>query len=131
MSLHRLVRLQYIFALASVTYLLVSWWRKETLGEALSAAPIGASILMFIVYAVCLQLARLPKTLWYRLAMGVAVVLFGGGGVIGNIWRYLQDGLDEYASFGAFIIAVSINLFGTILNVMATLAMFKSKNLKN
>lgn len=65
------------------------------------------------------------KVNWYRISMLPALVLFGGGGVIGNIDRYLNSGLAEYASFAAWAVAVAINLFGTVLNVIAALGWFR------
>ena len=65
---------------------------------------------------------------WYRISMVPALVLFGIGGVIGNIARYVDSGLAEYASFVAWAIAVTINSFGTALNVIAALGLFREKS---
>ena len=124
-NLSLLVRLQVFFAVASLTYLVTSAVRQQMIGEPLSAAAIGPSILMFLAYCAALFLPRAGKTGWYRIAMVPALVLFGFGGVIGNIARYVDSGLAEYASLTAWGIAVAINLFGTILNVIAVLRRFK------
>ena len=96
-------------------------------GEPLSAAAIGPSIGMFLAYCGALFLPRIGKIGWYRISMVPALVLFGIGGVIGNIARYLDSGFAEYASFAAWAIAVTINLFGTVLNVIAALGLFSKK----
>ena len=95
------------------------------MGEALSAAAIVPSILMFIVYLGCLLFPHLDQVKLYRVAMVIAIVLFGGGGVIGNVLRYFDSGLTDYASFSAWAIAVAINLFGTILNTIAVFGLYK------
>lgn len=127
LSLNRLLFLQSIFAAASLTYLVASLLRREMSGEAFSAAAIGPSIAMFIVYLGVLWLGRLGHIAWYRIGMIPALVLFGGGGVIANITRFLDSGLENYASGTAWAVAVGINLFGTILNIIALLGYFKAQ----
>lgn len=98
-NLSSLVRLQAFFAAASLIYLLASAVRQQMFGEPLSAAAIGPSILMFLAYCGALFLPRIGKIGWYRISMVSALVLFGIGGVIGNITRYVDNGLADYASF--------------------------------
>lgn len=123
--LRTLVKLQAVFALLSVTYLLISLWRKEAIGEPLSAAALGPSLALFGLYAASLFLAKLPRKLWYRIAMVFALLFFGGGGVIGNIYRFFDSGLEQYASFPAWLIAVLINGFGSFWNVIAAFGLYK------
>lgn len=78
-ALKSLVRLQVVFAAASISYLVVSLIRQQTTGEALSAAAIGPSIAMFIAYLGILYLPRLGRVRWYRIGMLPALVLFGRG----------------------------------------------------
>lgn len=47
------------------------------------------------------------------------------GGVLMNILNYAQHGLRDYSSFAIWLIAVEINNYGTIWNIVATLGMFK------
>lgn len=124
-TLKNLVKLQGVFAIMSLAYLFISLWRQQTMGEALSAAAIVPSILMFIVYLGCLLFPRLDQVKLYRVAMVLAIVLFGGGGVIGNVMRYFDSGLADYASFTAWAIAVMINTFGTVLNTIAVFGLYK------
>lgn len=118
-KLRRLIILQAIFACASLCYLLLSLWRLQSTGEALSAAAIGPSIAFFVAYSLALGLPHFGFERIYRATMIFALLFFGGGGVIGNIARYLASGLEQYSSFSAFLIAVAINSFGTILNFIA------------
>lgn len=126
-SLRALIRLQATFAAASLAYLLLSLIRRETTGDALSAVPIGPSIALFLVYLAILYLPRTGRLGWYRLGMIPALILFGGGGVVGNILNYMETGLEHYASFPAFVVAVAINAFGTTLNAIALLGMFRTE----
>lgn len=122
--LERLIRFQTVFAVASLLYLSVSLIRREATGEALSAAAIGPSMLMFIAFLGVLWLGHIGHVGWYRIGMIPALFLFGGGGVVGNAMRYFESGLDNYASFSAFLIAIGINGIGTILNFIGALDCF-------
>ncbi len=126
LKIRSLLSFQLSFALASVTFLGVSAWREVTMGAPLSAAPILPSILMFVVYAACLLLPRFSSLTWYRIAMAFAVLTFGGGGVIGNIARYVESGTQHYASFEMWLLAVAINSYGTLFNLMAVFGWFIS-----
>ena len=126
-NLSSLVRLQALFATLALVYLLASAARQQIIGEPLSAAAIGPSIGMFLAYCAALFLPRIGKIGWYRTSMVPALVLFGIGGVFGNIARYADSGLAEYSSYAAWAIAVTINLFGTVLNVIAALGLFNKK----
>ena len=125
LRLSTLVRLQWVFAIASLAYLVASAVHGKVTGEPLSAAPILPSILMFLAYIGCLYLPRMDRIGWYRIAMCVAILLFGGGGVIGNVLNYFYSGLENYASFSAWALAVAINSYGTILNLMAAFGWFQ------
>ena len=125
-SLKTLIRLQATFAAASLLYLFASALRGQIVGEPLSAAPLLPSILMFVVYSACLLLPRTGRIGGYRIAMIVALLLFGVGGVAGNIWRYFDSGLAQYASFGAWLLAVVINAYGTVLNIIAVAGAFRN-----
>ena len=57
--------------------------------------------------------------------MGFAILFFGVGGVIGNIVRYMDSGLEDYSSFTALVAAVAINAFGSVLNGIAVLGLFR------
>jgi hypothetical protein len=127
LNIRTLLSFQLSFALASVTFLGVSAWREATMGAPLSAAPILPSILMFVVYAACLLLPRFSRLTWYRIAMAFAVLTFGGGGVIGNIARYVESGIQHYASFEMWLLAVAINSYGTLFNLMAVFGWFISQ----
>ena len=127
-KLSKLLFLQLSFALIAVGYLLLSAYRLQVTGQALSAAPILPAITIFVFYCGCLLLPRIGMIKSYRFAMVVAIVLFGGGGVMGNIMRYMDSGLEQYATFLAFVIAVAINSYGTVFNIIAALGLFKNQS---
>ncbi len=56
--------------------------------------------------------------------MGLALLAFGGGGVIGNILLYVQSGTESYASFEIWLLAVAINAYGTFFNLVAVFGYF-------
>ncbi|WP_165971674.1 hypothetical protein [Meridianimarinicoccus aquatilis] len=95
--LKRLLTLQVFFACASLTYLVARFIRRETTGEALSAAAIGPSIAMFIAYLCILLLPKVDRVGWYRICMIPALVFFGGGGVIVKVTRFADTGLKVLA----------------------------------
>lgn len=120
-----LVILQLLFAAASISYLLINAWREHLTVKPLSPAPIAFSLILFGLYIMSLFLVKLPNTIWYRVAMGFAILFFGVGGVIGNIVRYMDSGLEHYSSFAALVIAVAINAFGSLWNGIAVLGLFR------
>jgi hypothetical protein len=125
LRLEALLLLQAVFAFASITFLLTSAYLKSATGSGLSAAPMPFSLIAFIVYSACLFLPRFGFLKSYRAVMILALLIFGGGGVIGNVLNYLHAGLEDYASFGIWVLAVGINLFGTIWNLLAALGIFR------
>jgi hypothetical protein len=128
MRLTTLLVLQGVYAAMSLAFLFASGWSVWTTGEPLSAAPVIPSIVMFLVYSGCLLLPRFGKIRWYRVAMAIAIVPFGIGGVLMNILNYAQHGLRDYSSFAIWLIAVGINSYGTIWNIVAALGMFERVN---
>lgn len=125
MKIRTLIILQLLFVVASVSYLLANTWRVHFEIEPLSPAPIALSLILFGLYTMSIFLVRLKSKIWYRIAMGCAILFFGGGGVVGNIMRYMDSGLEQYASFSALALAVSINAFGTFWNVFAVLGLYR------
>jgi len=124
-KLRTLVILQLLFATASISYLFINVWREHMTVKPLSPAPIVFSLILFGLYIMSLFLAKLHQTVWYRVAMGFAILFFGVGGVIGNIVRYMDSGLEDYSSFTALVAAVAINAFGSVLNGIAVLGLFR------
>ena len=115
MPLSRLLLLQKAYVVLALGYLFLSAYRLQVTGEALSAAPLLPSMVMLVIYGGCLWLPSFGMIKSYRTVMIIAVLLFGGGGVIGNVARYLSSGLEHYASYSAWVIAVAINVMACCL----------------
>ncbi|MEM8901178.1 MAG: hypothetical protein AAGC85_23915, partial [Bacteroidota bacterium] len=64
------------------------------------------------------------KLTLYRVLMGLAILVFGYGGVIKHIMLLAQSP-EMYHSVMSGVIAILINLFGLGLNLMAALGRFK------
>jgi len=125
-KLSKLLFLQLSYVFIGVSYLLLSAYQLQETGQALSAAPILPAIIGFVLYSGFLLLPRIGMIKSYRFAMFLAIILMGGGGVVGNIVRYMDSGLEHYANFLAFAIAVAINSYGLVLNTIAALGLFKN-----
>lgn len=125
-QLQTLLRLQVAYGIAAIAYLVTSAVRTLLVGAPLSAAPPMSMIPVFCVYVACLALPRRFHVGWYRGAMLIWLALLGGGGVIGNIMRYIESGLEYYSSLSAFGIAVLLNAIGAVLNALATFGLFRS-----
>ncbi|MDW4498057.1 hypothetical protein R5H30_08715 [Sulfitobacter sp. D35] len=125
LPLAKLLRLQWLFAALAFGFLIASGLTALIAGAPLSAAPVAASLVMFTLYATSLKLPGMGRVGWYRLAMIPAIVVFGGGGVIANV---VQNGLDDYASVPVFVVAVGINLYGTILNIIVALGLYRTED---
>ncbi|SHJ79237.1 hypothetical protein SAMN02745181_2627 [Rubritalea squalenifaciens DSM 18772] len=128
LELKWLLLLQALYSVASITYLLISGYLKSSTGTGLSAAPVVFSLSAFAVYSCCLFLPRFGHIKFYRIAMIPALLIFGGGGVIGNILSLALEGLARYASLTAWGVGVAINTYGTLLNIIAAFGWFRSPN---
>lgn len=129
MKLRVLIGLQVAFAVMALVFLLISGGYAYTTGKVLSAAQIIPSIIMFLIYSGCLLLPRFGRVGWYRIAMAIAIIPLGGGGVVMNIMNYLQNGLSDFSSFEIFLVAVGINAFGTLWNIVGALGWFRQVQL--
>ena len=65
------------------------------------------------------------RYLLYRVTMAIAVLGFGYGGVVVNILNYLNTGVEGYLSFTAWLLALAINSYGTLWNIIAMLGLYK------
>jgi hypothetical protein len=119
--------LQCAYIAASLLYLGASFYHLKTSGAALSAAPALPSVLVFLVYGGFLLLGLKGKIVAYRLTMVIAVLGFGWRGVGMNIFNYLESGLAAYHSFGAWALALGINVYGLLCNSLAVLGVFSTE----
>jgi hypothetical protein len=77
-----------------------------------------------ITYALFLIPGYLRKITLYRILMGVAILVMGYGGVVTHIINIFTQP-QVYSSILSWAAAVSINLFGLVLNIIAVSGKFK------
>lgn len=84
--------------------------------------PVPSAFFMTL-YALFLIPGFFNKILLYRILMGVAVVLFGYGGVIKHI-SLIQETPELYCCTAAMIIGPGINVFGLVFNILGVSGKF-------
>lgn len=126
MKLKHLLTLQILYAALGVGYNVVSHFVTAGGGKALSSTAPLVGGLSLGIYALCLLPGFLGKITPYRILMGLAILVFGYGGIIKHLLNY-PDGLAQYASMTAYVVAVAINVYGLALNILAAAGRFKRK----
>jgi hypothetical protein len=124
MTLKKLLILQVIYAVLGVGYNVVSQLIVSGGGRALSSTvPLVGGAYM-LGYGLALTPGFFKKVVPYRILMGVAVLIFGYGGVVVHILNSAGGHYDLYSSVTAFVLAVAINVFGLIWNIWAVSGKF-------
>jgi len=126
MTLKKLLLLQIIYAVLGIGYNVVSHLVAAGGGKALSSTAPLVGGLSLGVYALCLLPGFLGLITPYRVLMGLAILVFGYGGIIKHLMNY-PDGLAQYASMTAYVIAIGINVYGLALNILAAAGRFERK----
>ena len=124
MKLRTLLLLQVIYVILWVAYNGVSLYLKAQGQPALAPTQPVLGTISMIIYALCLIPGFLRKITIYRILMGVAIVVMGYGGVVTHIINTFTQP-QVYSSMVSWALAVGINLFGLVLNVIAVLGKFK------
>jgi len=125
MSLKRLLKYQLLYCLLGVGYNIASYLLTEAGRPPLSATlPLVGGISM-LVYGICLIPGALGAVKVYRVLMGLAIIVYGYGGIVKHLMNFFQDGLAQYSSMSAWALAISINLLGLILNIVAVSGKFR------
>ena len=125
MVLSSLLRLQLIYCGLGVGYNLVSYIKAATGGKPLaSTSPVvGTAFMLF--YGLCLLPGYRGAHKLYRILMALFVLVTGYGGIIKHFIVYAQQP-DAYSSQLAWVAAIGINVFGTLLNLLAVAGRFES-----
>jgi len=125
MTLKKLLQLQLLYYGLGMAFNAVSIYIISTGGQALTPnEPVAGSMAMTL-YASFLIPGFLKKIPFYRVLMGLAVVLLGYGGVLKHFY-FLRTSPELYYSFLAGVIGMSINIFGLLLNCLAAFGKFTS-----
>lgn len=120
MTLRQVLKLQVVYVFAGIAYNIASWLHLTYQGSTLSPTNPLMGILALLIYAVFLLSGYFRKLLLYRILMGVAVLVFGYGGIVIHIIGLIFHS-EDYYSIGAGLLAILINTFGFILNLYAVL----------
>jgi hypothetical protein len=124
MKLTTLLRLQIIYFVLGMLYNGVSMYLSSQGKPALAPTKPVLGAISMITYALFLIPGYLPNINLYRILMGIAIVVMGYGGVVTHIINiFIQP--QVYSSIVSWAAAVSINLFGLVLNIIAVSGKFK------
>ncbi len=124
MKLAALLRLQVIYVILGILYNAVSLYLIAQGGKGLAPTQPVMGTISMIVYALFLIPGFLNKRTLYRILMGVAILALGYGGVVTHIINIFNQP-QLYLSVLSWGLAVGINLFGLVLNIIAALGKFK------
>lgn len=120
-----LLQLQLLYCALGIGYNLVSYVIAAKGGRQLSStSPLfGAGFMLF--YGLCLLTGYLQFYLPYRVLMALFLVSIGYSGVIKHFIVYGQQP-DAYSSRLAWAVAIGINVYGLILNMLAAAGRFET-----
>ena len=124
MKLTTLLRLQVIYFILGMLYNALSLYLTSTGKPALAPTQPVLGAISMIVYALFLIPGHLRKITLYRILMGIAILVMGYGGVVTHIINIFTQP-QVYSSIIAWAVAVGINLFGLVLNIIAVSGKFK------
>lgn len=123
MKLKTLLLAQCVYAFWGIGYNVLSFLAVSSGEKAFSdTAPLMGGLALAL-YALCLLPGFLGYIRVYRALMGIAVVVFGYGGIVKHLLNY-PGSLDHYVSMTAYAAAMAINVYGLVFNVIATLGRF-------
>jgi hypothetical protein len=117
MKLSRLLKYQLAYAVAGISYNIVSLIMFYTSGRTLSTTSPYLGMTTLLVYAVCLLFGHFGYHAVYRTLMLVSIIGFGYAGIYLHLLNI--SSLHLYYSFTAWFLAVGINVAGLPLNILA------------
>lgn len=123
MKLKTLLFAQCLYAFMGIGYNVLSHLAVASGGHAFSATAPLTGGLSLALYGLCLLPGFLGHLRVYRILMGVSILVFGYGGIVKHLLNY-PGGLDVYSSMTAYILAIGINVYGLVLNVIAVSGKF-------
>ncbi len=119
MNITLLLRYQIVYLLLGLGYNVMSLMMKRRSGRPLSFTNPVTGILVMLLFGLFLIPGFLSSYQAYRILMGISAIALGYSGVIVHLRNYRK--LNLYDSTTAWILAVLINLFGVVLNLMAAI----------
>ena len=124
-TLKLLLWCQAAYGLLGLGYNVVSYLFTATGRRPLSATNPVTGALTMLAFGLFLLPGVFGAVTVYRVLMGLCVLIFGYGGVVKHVTGYLKSGPAGYGSGPAWALAVGINAFGLVLNVMAAAGFFR------
>ena len=124
MKLKSLLICQIVYCLLGVGYNVVSWFEVAAGRPRLSTTDPFTGGLSMTVFGLFLIPGFMRKLTIYRVLMAVSIIVYGYGGIYKHIVNFFND-LSVYQSFLAWALAIGINIFGLVLNLIAVSGKFK------
>ena len=124
MNLNKLLKLQLLYCLIGILFNVVSWIVASKSGKPLTSTEPIMGLIAMSIYGSFLLSGHFRKITLYRILMVLAIIIFGYGGIIKHFILYSETP-ELYYSFLVMLIGMSINVFGTGLNIFAALERFK------
>lgn len=115
MSLPRLLAAQAAYGVVGIAYNVINLVLRQRGQQPLSDAPATAGIAAPVAYELTLLLAVVGADHAYRLAMVVAVLVLGYGGIVVHLTR---GPTDYYLSTWTWTVAITVNSAGVALNLL-------------
>lgn len=116
--------LQFIYILLGIFFNLLSYKMIIVNHEGLTPTNPLMGVLAMLIYASFLLTGYYKKILWYRVLMVISILVFGYSGIIKHVISFSQEP-DLYYSLHSALLAIGINLFGLLLNLIAVFKRFK------
>ena len=120
--LNRLLMLQMAYAFAGIMYNVGSLLDQRNGQPAWASTDAVMGVVGVALYGLFLSAGLMKNLIFYRVLMGVSVVLLGYGGVVTHLLNIGH--LDLYQSVWTWAGAIGINGFGLVLNLLAALGRF-------
>lgn len=124
MRLRTLLILQTAYCLLGLTYNGVSYCISAMGMQSLTPTSPVLGVIVMMIHGIFLLPGYRRAVMPYRIVMGISVIVLGYGGVVTHILNiFAQPAL--YSSLAAWAVAVIINLFGLVLNLIAVSGKFE------
>lgn len=125
MKLLELLKLQIFYIILAIGYNIISLVIYKKIGRPLTSSVPSATIIISLLIFGTLSFTALLKTkVIYRVLMGLLGLIIFYNGVIPHVLNITK--IDLYYNFIAWLLAIGINIYGTILYIIAALGKFKN-----
>ena len=120
--MNRLLMLQMAYAFIGIMYNVGSLVDQRNGQPAWASTDAVMGVVGVALYGLFLSAGLMKNLIFYRVLMGVSVVLLGYGGVVTHLLNIGH--LDLYQSVWTWAGAIGINGFGLVLNLLAAFGWF-------